>query len=325
MAETRSALITGITGQDGSYLTELLLGKGYEVHGLIETKRPEALCLLEDCLDDVHQVFGNLSTKAGIHRIVREIAPDELYNLGAITNVTFAWKDPVKVFQINGMGVVRLLDGIRRYSPHTRLFQASTSELFGQVTESPQNEDTPFRPRNPYGSSKLMAHQAVEQFREHQDVHGSCAIMYNHESPRRGPFFVTRKITSGAASIGLGLTDTLSLGNLDARRDWGYAPDYVEAMWLMLQQDEPDDYVIATGRPHSVREMVQAAFTRAGVDDWEAHVRVDPRYYRPAEEVELVGDASKAERVLGWRPTVSFEEMVGRMVDADLEILRAQG
>jgi GDPmannose 4,6-dehydratase len=324
MTETRSALITGITGQDGSYLTELLLAKGYQVHGLIETRRPECLALLEGCLDDVHQVYGNLATKAGIHRIIREIAPDEVYNLGAITAVTLAWKDPVKVFQINGMGVVRLLDGIRRYSPSTRLFQASTSELFGQVTESPQNEDTPFRPRNPYGSSKLMAHQAVEQFREHQDVHGSCGIMYNHESPRRGPMFVTRKITAGAARISLGLDDTLHLGNLDARRDWGYAPDYVEAMWTMLQQERADDYVIATGRPRAVRDMVRAAFDRVGISDWEAHVKVDPRFYRPAEEVELVGDASKARRVLGWKPRTSFNEMVGQMVDADLALLKAQ-
>jgi GDPmannose 4,6-dehydratase len=325
VTETRTALITGITGQDGSYLAELLLEKGYEVHGLVETRRPECLVLLESCLDRVHQVHGNLATKAGMHRVVRELAPDEVYNLGAITAVPLAWRDPVKVFQINGMGVVRLLDGIRRYSPSTRLFQASTSELFGEVTESPQSEVTPFRPRNPYGLSKLMAHQAVVQFREHRDVHGCCGIMYNHESPRRGPMFVTRKITAGVARISLGLEDTLSLGNLDARRDWGYAPDYVEAMWRMLQQDRADDYVIATGEPHSVREMVDAAFARVGISDWEGHVRVDPRFYRPAEEVELVGDAGKAQRVLGWRPTVTFEEMVGEMVDADLALIEARG
>ena len=324
MADTKSALITGITGQDGSYLTEMLLEKGYEVHGLIETRREEALALLEGSLDQIHQVYGNLATTRGIHRVIREIAPDEVYNLGAITAVTLAWKDPVKVFQINGMGVVRLLDGIRRHSPTTRLFQASTSELFGQVTESPQSEDTPFRPRNPYGSSKLMAHQAVVQFREHKDLHASCGIMYNHESPRRGPFFVTRKITKGAARISLGLDSTLSLGNLDARRDWGYAPDYVEAMWRMLQQDQADDYVIATGQPHSVSDMVRAAFARVGISDWEAHVKVDPRFYRPTEEVELVGDASKARRVLGWKPRVPFEEMVGLMVDSDLASLKVQ-
>lgn len=325
MVETKSALITGITGQDGSYLAEMLLGKGYQVHGLIETRREEALAHLEGCLDDVHQVYGNLATTRGIHRVIREIAPDEVYNLGAITAVTLAWKDPVKVFQINGMGVVRLLDGIRRHSPTTRLFQASTAELFGDVTESPQNEDTPFRPRNPYGSSKLMAHQAVVQFREQQDLHGSCGIMYNHESPRRGPMFVTRKITRGAARIGLGLDDTLYMGNLDARRDWGFAPEYVEAMWRMLQQDRADDYIIATGQAHSVRDMVAAAFARVGISDWEAHVRVDPRYYRPTEDVELVGDASKAERVLGWKPRVPFEEIVGIMVDADLALLKARG
>jgi GDPmannose 4,6-dehydratase len=260
-----------------------------------------------------------------MHRLVRELAPDEVYNLGAITAVPLAWKDPVKVFQINGMGVVRLLDGIRRYSPSTRLFQASTSELFGEVTESPQSELTPFRPRNPYGLSKLMAHQAVVQFREHRDVHGSCGIMYNHESPRRGPNFVTRKITAGVARISLGLGDSLSLGNLDARRDWGYAPDYVEAMWRMLQEERADDYVIATGEPHSVRELVGAAFARVGISDWEDLVRVDPRFYRPAEEVELVGDAGKARRALGWRPTVAFEKMVGEMVDADLELLESRG
>jgi GDPmannose 4,6-dehydratase len=325
MAETKSALITGITGQDGSYLAEMLLEKGYDVHGLIETRRPECLAHLEGCLDRVHQVFGNLATTRGIHRVIREIAPDEVYNLGAITNVTLAWKDPVKVFQINGMGVVRLLDAIRRYSPTTRLFQASTSELFGDVTESPQSEDTPFRPRNPYGSSKLMAHQAVAQFREHKDLHASCGIMYNHESPRRGPFFVTRKITRSAARISLGLDDTLSMGNLDAKRDWGYAPEYVEAMWRMLQTDQADDYVIATGQAHTVRDMVAAAFTRVGISDWEPHVRVDPRFYRPAEDVVLVGDASKAERVLGWKPRIAFEEMVGLMVDADLAFQKAQG
>ena len=325
MEGNRSALITGITGQDGSYLAEMLLGKGYEVYGLIETRREECLAHLEGCLDDIHQVYGNLATTRGIHRVIREIAPDEVYNLGAITMVTLAWKDPVKVFQINGMGVLRLLDGIRRHSPKTRLFQASTSELFGDVTESPQNEDTPFRPRNPYGSSKLMAHQAVVQFREQQDLHGSCGIMYNHESPRRGPMFVTRKITRGAARIGLGLDDTLYMGNLDARRDWGFAPEYVEAMWRMLQQDRADDYIIATGQAHSVRDMVAAAFARVGISDWEAHVRVDPRYYRPTEDVELVGDASKAERVLGWKPRVPFEEIVGIMVDADLALLKARG
>ena len=314
----KRALITGITGQDGSYLAELLLDKGYEVHGMVRPRgeHPPA----RPVRDEVVIHTGDLLDEGSLTRVLSECQPDEVYNLAGTSFVAASWSDPVRAAESTAAAVARLLESVRRVVPEARYYQASSSEIFGLAETAPQNEHTPVRPRTPYGAAKAYAHFLTVTYRESRDLFAASGILYNHESPRRGLEFVTRKVTHGAAAIKLGLQEDLALGNLDAERDWGYAKDYVEAMWLMLQQDEPDDYVIATGEAHSVRELVDVAFARVGLDP-EGHVRIDPRFLRPAEVEHLVGDASKAREKLGWEPRTSFEDMVRLMVDSDLELL----
>jgi GDPmannose 4,6-dehydratase len=321
------AFITGITGQDGSYLADFLLAKGYEVHGLIRrdssapSERIHHLCGDPDILNK--RLFlhtADLNDSLALLRLITLIQPDEVYNLGAQSHVRISFDTPENTCSTVGLGVLRLLEAIMKSGQRPRFYQASSSEMFGKVVETPQNERTPFYPRSPYGVAKVFGHWITVNYRESYGLHASSGILFNHESPRRGDMFVTRKITMAVARIKAGLQDKLALGNLDARRDWGYAAEYVEAMWLMLQQDKPDDYVIATGETRSVREFVEIAFDRAGLD-WQRFVEIDPKYFRPAEVDLLVGDASKARAVLGWQPKTSFEELVGMMVDADLEAL----
>jgi GDPmannose 4,6-dehydratase len=316
----KRALITGITGQDGSYLAELLLDKGYEVHGMVRRSSTETFQRLETFRDRITLHTGDVLDQRSLVDVLRECEPDEIYNLAAMSFVAASWSQPVLTAEFTGTGVTRMLEAMREVSPEARFYQASSSEMFGKVLEVPQTEKTPFYPRSPYGVAKAYGHFITVNYRESYDLFAASGILFNHESERRGLEFVTRKVTHGAAAIKLGLADELALGNLDAERDWGYAKDYVEAMWLMLQQDEPDDYVIATGEAHSVRELVDVAFARVGLDP-ESHIRIDPRFLRPAEVEHLVGDASKAREKLGWEPRTSFEEMVQLMVDADLELL----
>jgi GDPmannose 4,6-dehydratase len=318
---TKSALITGITGQDGSYLAELLLEKGYDVYGLIRRLSTPNISRIEHILPNIELVEGDLTDQSSINDAIHRLQPDEIYNLAAHSFVGTSWNQPVLIGDVTGVGVVRLLEGVRHSCPDARIYQASTSEMFGKVHETPQNENTRFYPRNPYGFSKVYGYWAFVNYRERYGMHLSNGILFNHESPRRGIEFVTRKITDGVARIKLGLADELRLGNLDAKRDWGHAADYVEAMWLMLQQEEPDDYVIATGKAHSVQEFVELAFDAVGLD-WEKYVMIDSKFVRPAEVELLQGDASKAKRVLGWEPKVTFEELVKTMVDADMERLK---
>ena len=325
---TRKALITGVTGQDGSYLAELLLAKGYEVHGLVRRSSSFSTGRIEHLYQDPHESgvrlflhYSDLSDSSSLITILNRVKPDEVYNLGAQSHVMVSFEMPEFTADATGMGNLRLLEAIRHAEWPVRFYQAGSSEMFGKVQERPQRETTPFYPRSPYAVAKVFAHWMTVQYREAHDLHASNGILFNHESPRRGATFVTRKITRGVASIVAGDTDTLFLGNLDAQRDWGFAPEYVEAMWRMLQQDQPDDYVVATGEMHSVREFLETAFGLVG-RDWQAHVRFDPRYVRPTEVDELRGDASKAERVLGWRPRTTFAELVRIMVAADL---RARG
>ncbi|HZN88432.1 MAG TPA: GDP-mannose 4,6-dehydratase [Thermoleophilaceae bacterium] len=320
MTRDRRALITGITGQDGSYLAELLLEKGYEVHGMVRRSSTETFQRLETFRDDIVLHTGDLLDQRSLVDVLRECEPHEIYNLAAMSFVAASWSQPVLTAEFTAMGVTRMLEAMREVAPEARFYQASSSEMFGKVREVPQRESTPFYPRSPYGVAKCYGHFITVNYRESYDLFACSGILFNHESERRGLEFVTRKVTHGAAAIKLGLADELALGNLDAERDWGYAKDYVEAMWLMLQQDEPDDYVIATGESHSVRDLVRIAFARAGLDP-DAHVRLDPRFLRPAEVEHLVGDASKARDKLGWEPHTSFEQMVELMVDADLELL----
>jgi GDPmannose 4,6-dehydratase len=317
---TRRALITGITGQDGSYLAELLLEKGYEVHGMVRRSSTETFQRLAGFRDTITLHTGDLLDQRSLVDVLREAEPDEIYNLAAMSFVAASWNQPVLTAEFTGVGVTRMLEAMREVRPNARFYQASSSEMFGKVLEVPQRETTPFYPRSPYGVAKAYGHFITVNYRESYDLFACSGILFNHESERRGLEFVTRKVTHGAAAIKLGLQDELALGNLDSERDWGYAKDYVEAMWLMLQQDEPDDYVIATGEAHSVRELVEVAFAHAGLDP-DKHVRIDPRFLRPAEVEHLVGDASKAREKLGWEPRTSFEEMVRLMVDADLELL----
>ena len=317
---SKRALITGITGQDGSYLAELLLEKGYDVHGMVRRSSTETFQRLEAIRDDITLHTGDLLDQRSLVDVLRECEPEEIYNLAAMSFVAASWSQPVLTAEFTGTGVTRMLEAMREVSPEARFYQASSSEMFGKVLEVPQTESTPFYPRSPYGVAKAYGHFITVNYRESYDLFAASGILFNHEGPRRGLEFVTRKVTHGAAAIKLGLADELALGNLEAERDWGYAKDYVEAMWLMLQQDEPDDYVIATGEAHSVRELVDVAFARVGLDP-EGHVRIDPRFLRPAEVEHLVGDASKAREKLGWEPRTSFEEMVQLMVDADLELL----
>jgi GDPmannose 4,6-dehydratase len=316
----RRALITGITGQDGSYLAEFLLEKGYEVHGMVRRSSTETFQRLSGCRDDVVLHTGDLLDQRSLVDVLRESEPSEIYNLAAMSFVAASWSQPVLTAEFTAVGVTRILEAMREVVPEARFYQASSSEMFGQVLEVPQTETTPFYPRSPYGVAKCYGHFITVNYRESYGLHASSGILFNHESERRGLEFVTRKVTHGAAAIKLGLQQELALGNLDAERDWGYAKDYVEAMWLMLQQDEPDDFVIATGEVHSVRRLVDVAFAHAGIDPSD-HVRTDDRFLRPAEVEHLVGDASKARDKLGWTPRTSFDEMIQRMVDSDLELL----
>jgi GDPmannose 4,6-dehydratase len=316
------ALITGITGQDGSYLAELLLDKGYEVHGMVRRSSTETFQRLQHIRDDLVLHTGDLLDQRSLVDVLRDCEPQEIYNLAAMSFVAASWSQPVLTAEFTATGVTRMLEAMREVAPGARFYQASSSEMFGKVLEVPQCETTPFYPRSPYGVAKCYGHFITVNYRESYDLFAASGILFNHESERRGLEFVTRKVTHGAAAIKLGLKDELALGNLDAERDWGYARDYVEAMWLMLQQDEPEDFVIATGEAHSVRELVSVAFARAGLDPDE-YVRLDPRFLRPAEVEHLIGDATKARERLGWEPRTSFEDMVRLMVDADLEMLAA--
>jgi GDPmannose 4,6-dehydratase len=324
----KKALITGITGQDGSYLAELLLDKGYEVHGLIRRASTFNTGRLDGIYSDLHDSkarlflhYGDLSDATGLSRLLNRIKPEEIYNLAAQSHVRVSFDSPEYTTDITATGTVRLLEAIRETGLAPRFYQASSSEMYGLVRETPQRETTPFYPRSPYGCAKVYSYWITVNFRESYNLHASNGILFNHESPRRGATFVTRKITRAVAHIKAGLQDKLYLGNLDAKRDWGYAKEYVEAMWLMLQQETPDDYVIATGETHSIREFLDLAFGHVQLD-WKKYVEIDPRYYRPAEVDLLVGDYSKAKKKLGWTPKVKFPELVKLMVEADMEFLK---
>jgi GDPmannose 4,6-dehydratase len=319
----RRALITGIGGQDGSYLAELLLAKGYEVHGMVRRGSPGSLDRIAHIARDIAIHAADLHDTGSLKRAIRESRPDEVYNLAGTSFVGTSWLDPVTTADLTATGVIRILDALSSEAPDARFYQASSSEIFGRPTEVPQTERTPVTPRTPYGVAKSYGHLITVTYRETYDLFACAGILYNHESPRRGTEFVTRKITHAAASIKHGVQDELRLGNLDARRDWGYAEDYVEAMWLMLQQDQPQDYVIATGVAHSVRDFVNAAFARAAVDPAEYIVQ-DESFIRPAEVEDLVGDFSKAREQLGWEPRTSFDELVQLMVDHDLELVASE-
>jgi GDPmannose 4,6-dehydratase len=314
----RRAFITGVTGQDGSYIAEFLLDKGYEVFGMTRRASTENVERIGHLVDKLTLVQGDLLDPPSLDAALRAARPQEVYNLAAQSFVPTSWNQPVLTAEFTAVGVTRMLEAIRAVDPSIRFYQASSSEMFGKVREVPQTEMTPFHPRSPYGVAKVYGHYITVNYRESYDLYAVSGILFNHESPRRGLEFVTRKISDGVARIKHGLSDELRLGNLDAERDWGFAGDYVEAMWLMLQQDEPSDYVVATGEPHSVREFVELAFERAGLD-WEQHVVLDPQFLRPAEVDQLIGDSSKARSQLGWEPRTSFRELVELMVDADLE------
>jgi GDPmannose 4,6-dehydratase len=321
---TKKALITGVTGQDGSYLAELLLEKGYEVHGLIRRSSSFSTGRIDHLYQDPHEPdvrlflhYSDLTDSSSLVTWLNRIRPDEVYNLGAQSHVGVSFEMPEFTADTAGMGTLRLLEAIRHADWPVRFYQAGSSEMFGKVVETPQSERTPFYPRSPYAVSKVFAHWMAIQYREAYGLFAANGILFNHESPRRGETFVTRKVTRGVAAILAGTQDKLFLGNLDAKRDWGYAPEYVEAMWLMLQQPEPGDFVIATGEMHSVREFVEHAFSAVGLD-WQDHVEIDPRYFRPTEVDELCGDASKAQRVLGWRTQTTFDELMRIMLNADL-------
>jgi GDPmannose 4,6-dehydratase len=316
----KRALITGITGQDGSYLAELLLGKGYEVVGMIRRLSAPNVWRIEHLLDRITLRPADLLDQLSLLRLIADVRPHEIYNLAAMSFVPASWDQPMLTGEFNSQGVTRVLDAIRSVDASIRFYQASSSEMFGKVREVPQTEMTPFYPRSPYGVSKVFAHYITVNYRESYGLFAVSGMLFNHESPRRGLEFVTRKVSDGVARIKLGLADSLPIGNLEARRDWGFAGDYVRAMWAMLQQDRADDYVIATGVSHSVRELIEIAFARVGLD-WQQHVRVDPALLRPAEVDHLLGDSSKARAELGWQPEVDFRQLVEMMVDADLERL----
>jgi GDPmannose 4,6-dehydratase len=317
---SRRAIITGITGQDGSYLAELLLEKGYEVTGVVRRASSPNFGRIEHLVNRISLRPSDLLDQLSLIRLIDDVRPHELYNLAAMSFVPASWDQPILTGEFNAMGVTRVLEAIRQVDPTVRVYQASSSEMYGRVREVPQTEMTPFYPRSPYGVSKVFGHYITVNYRESYGMFAVSGILFNHESPRRGLEFVTRKVTDAVARIKLGLADHLALGNLDARRVWGFAGDYVRAMWLMLKQEQEDDYVIATGVTHSVRELVELAFAHVGLD-WRSYVRVDPALLRPAEVDLLIGDPGKAKRVLGWEPSVTFERLVAAMVDADLERL----
>jgi len=320
---SKKALVTGITGQDGSYLAELLLEKGYEVHGLVRRSSSFNTWRIDHVRDRLVLHYGDLVDQNSLVRTLELVGPDEIYNLASQSHVKVSFEMPEYTANVTGLGVLRVLDAVRELGLPTRVYQAGSSEMFGLVQETPQTERTPFHPRSPYAAAKVFGHWLAVNYREGYGLHVSNGILFNHESPRRGENFVTRKITMGIAAIKLGRAQELRLGNLDAKRDWGYARDYVEAMWLMLQQPKADDYVVATGETHSVREFLEEAFSHVGLD-WQKHVVVDPKYFRPAEVDLLLGDPKKAREVLGWRPRVTFSELVRLMVDADLEALKSR-
>ena len=317
----KKALITGITGQDGSYLSELLLEKGYEVYGMVRRASVERFERIAHIQDRINLVQGDLTDQSSLDEAVKTIQPDEVYNLAAQSFVPTSWNQPTLTGEVTGIGTTRLLESVRKIKPDAKFYQASSSEMFGKVREVPQTELTPFHPRSPYGVAKVYGHFITVNYRESYNIFACSGILFNHESPRRGLEFVTRKITSYAAKIKLGLINELRLGNMDAKRDWGFAGDYVEAMWLMLQQSEPDDFVVAMGETHSVQEFVELAFGHAGLD-WKKYVVIDPKFMRPAEVDLLVGSPEKAKTKLGWKPKVSFPELVRMMVDADMKGLQ---
>jgi GDPmannose 4,6-dehydratase len=316
------ALITGITGQDGSYLAEFLLSKGYKVYGMVRRASVDKYERISHIMDKIELIQGDLLDQYSLISALKKAQPSEVYNLAAQSFVPTSWAQPVLTSEFTAIGVTRMLESIRLVDPKIRFYQASSSEMYGKVLEVPQTEDTPFYPRSPYGVAKAYGHYITVNYRESYDLFAVSGILFNHESPRRGLEFVTRKVTDGVARIKLGLAKDLKLGNLDAKRDWGFAGDYVEAMWLMLQQNTPDDYVIATGETRTVKELVQIAFNRAGLD-WEQYVKIDPAFIRPAEVDLLIGDPKKAQEKLGWKPRVSFEQMINMMVDADIERLKS--
>jgi GDPmannose 4,6-dehydratase len=315
------ALITGVTGQDGSYLAEFLLDRKYEVYGLVRRTSLEKYDRVEQIAERIRFVEGDLTDQSSLDQAMQQIQPDEVYNLAAQSFVPVSWNQPVLTADVTGLGVLRVLEAIRRHSPKAKFLQASSSEMFGKVEESPQSEKTRFHPRSPYGVAKVFGHHITVNYRESYGTFACSSICFNHESPRRGSEFVTRKITQHVARIKLGLADKLKMGNLDAQRDWGFAGDYIRAMWLMLQQPQADDFVIATGETHSVQELLDAAFSCAGLD-WKKYVEIDPKLVRPAEVDYLCGDSAKARKVLGWKPEVGFHQLVEIMVEADLNALR---
>ena len=322
MAQDKRALITGITGQDGLYLAELLLDKGYEVYGLIRGQNNPKYALVQETVPDVKLLTGDLTDLSSLLRALESSQPSEVYNLGAISFVAYSWENAHVTSDVTGQGVLNILEAVRLYAgkdlDKVRFYQASSSEMFGKVQAVPQREDTLLWPRSPYGVAKVFGHYMTINYRESYGMHASSGILFNHESPRRGPEFVTRKVTTAAARISLGLQENITMGNLDAQRDWGFAGDYVEAMWRMLQQPEADDYVVATGETHTIRELLDLSFSRVGIDDWSSLVELDPRFVRPAEVDLLIGDPAKAADKLGWRRTVEFEQLVHMMVDSDL-------
>ena len=319
----KRALITGVTGQDGLYLSELLLSKGYEVYGLVRGQNNPKRQMVEQLLPDVKILTGDLTDLSSLVRALRESQPDEFYNLGAISFVAYSWENASLTSEVTGRGVLNALEAIRLYTnddpSRVRFYQASSSEMFGKVQDVPQRESTLLWPRSPYGVAKVYGHYMTINYRESYGMHASSGILFNHESPRRGPEFVTRKVSQAVARISLGLQDSITLGNLDARRDWGFAGDYVEAMWRMLQQDEADDYVISTEETHSIRELLDRAFAAVGIEDWSGYVKQDPRFMRPAEVDLLIGDSTKAREKLGWTPKVDFPSLVTMMVESDID------
>ncbi len=315
---SKTALLTGISGQDGSYLAELLLEKGYDVYGLVRRLSTPNTTNISHIISQIHLIEGDLLDQTSLNTAVKEVQPDELYNLAAQSFVGTSWTQPVLTGEITGLGACRIFEAVRRECPSARVYQASSSEMYGKVQETPQNEKTPFYPRSPYGCAKLYAHWLAINYRESYNLYISNGILFNHESPRRGLEFVTRKITDGVARIAHSMSKELHLGNIDSKRDWGFAGDYVKAMWLMLQQDKPDDYVIATGEAHSIKEFLDIAFREVGLD-WQDYVMRDPKFMRPAEVEYLRGDYTKAKKVLGWEPEISFEYLVKMMVEADMD------